>query len=83
MSQALREYTYPFFAVIVLRQNKMTIVARLEGPIEPEILIAELRRIMADNEASLIVTRAERWVISLFSSLPDIDADTRLTSSSP
>ncbi|KAJ8322057.1 hypothetical protein KUTeg_000528 [Tegillarca granosa] len=33
VSQALRENTYPFLALIVLRQNKMTVVARIEGPI--------------------------------------------------
>jgi hypothetical protein len=29
----LKENTYPFLALIVLRQNKMTVVARIEGPI--------------------------------------------------
>ncbi len=33
VSQALRENTYPFLALIVLRDNKMTVVARIEGPI--------------------------------------------------
>ncbi|GBL80691.1 FAS-associated factor 2, partial [Araneus ventricosus] len=59
-SQALRENTYPFLAVIVLRENQMTVVARLEGPTEPEVLIRRLRLIMNDNEASLIAARLER-----------------------
>ena len=33
VSQALRENTYPFLALIVLRDNRMTVVARIEGPI--------------------------------------------------
>jgi len=33
VSQALRENTYPYLALIVLRQNRMTVVARIEGPI--------------------------------------------------
>lgn len=33
VSQALRENTYPFLALIVLRQTRMTVVARIEGPI--------------------------------------------------
>ncbi len=33
VSQALRENTYPFLALVVLRDNKMTVVARIEGPI--------------------------------------------------
>jgi len=30
---ALRENTYPFLAVIVLKDNRMTVVARIEGAI--------------------------------------------------
>ncbi|GIY86534.1 FAS-associated factor 2 [Caerostris extrusa] len=60
VSQALHENTYPFLAVIVLRDNQMTVVARLEGPTDPEVLIRRLRLIMNDNEASLIAARLER-----------------------
>ena len=31
VSQALREHTYPFLAVIALKDNRMTVVARVEG----------------------------------------------------
>ncbi|KAG1692961.1 FAS-associated factor 2-B [Nymphon striatum] len=65
VSQALREGTYPFMAVIVLRQNKMTIVARLSGSISPDELISELTNVMADNESSLVVARADREERSL------------------
>lgn len=60
VSRALKENTYPFLALIVLRQNKMTVVARIEGPIGPGELIEKLERILQDNEASLIAARAER-----------------------
>jgi len=33
VSMALRENTYPFLAVIVLKDNRMTVVARIEGAI--------------------------------------------------
>ena len=33
VSQALRENAYPFLAVIVLRDNRMSVVARIEGHI--------------------------------------------------
>ena len=33
VSQALKENTYPFLGLIVLRENRMTAVARIEGPI--------------------------------------------------
>lgn len=38
MSQALKENTYPFLAVIVLRENRMTVVAKIEGPIGESLL---------------------------------------------
>ncbi|KAK3088816.1 hypothetical protein FSP39_024113 [Pinctada imbricata] len=60
VSRALRENTYPFLALIVLRQNKMTVVARIEGPVGPEELIQRLERNMSDNETSLIAARADR-----------------------
>jgi len=33
VSQALKENSYPFLALIVLRDNRMTVVSRIEGPI--------------------------------------------------
>ncbi|KAL4217955.1 FAS-associated factor 2 [Mactra antiquata] len=60
VSQALRENTYPFLALIVLRQNRMTVVARIEGPIESEELVDRLQTIIQDNEASLVAVRADR-----------------------
>lgn len=60
MSQALRENTYPFLAVIVLREHRMTVVGRLEGLMQPDTLIQRLQQIMADNEAALISARLER-----------------------
>lgn len=60
VSQALRENGYPFLAVIVLHDGRMTVVGRLEGPVEPRELIARLRTIVSDNEVALIAARAER-----------------------
>lgn len=60
VSQALRENTYPFLALIVLRDNRMTVVARIEGPIEKEDLRQRLQIIMADNESVLVAARADR-----------------------
>lgn len=65
VSQALRENTYPFLAMIVLRENRMTVVARLEGPSEPQELLQRLLQIISDNEGSLIAARLERQERSL------------------
>ncbi|KAH9380890.1 hypothetical protein HPB48_012512 [Haemaphysalis longicornis] len=69
LSQALRENTYPFLAVIVLREHRMTVVGRLEGLMQPDTLIQRLQQIMADNEAALISARLERDERSLTQSL--------------
>lgn len=60
VSQALRENAYPFLALIVLRDNRMTVVGRLEGPCTPTKLTEQLQLIVRDNEAYLVVARAER-----------------------
>nr|WMH04084.1 ubiquitin regulatory X domain containing protein 8 [Sinonovacula constricta] len=60
VSQALRENTYPFLALVVLRENRMTVVARIEGAIEGRDLIQRLESVMSDNESSIVAARAER-----------------------
>ncbi|XP_059170313.1 FAS-associated factor 2-like isoform X2 [Physella acuta] len=61
VSQALREHAYPFLAVIVLRENRMSVVARIEGSITgTQELIDRLEQVMAENETSLVAARAER-----------------------
>ena len=43
VSQALRENTYPFLAVVVLRENRMTVVARIEGPIGRNAILLTMK----------------------------------------
>ncbi|KAG9339301.1 hypothetical protein JZ751_023855 [Albula glossodonta] len=60
VSQALRENVYPFLAVIVLKDRKMTVVGRLEGLIQPEDLINQLNFILEANQPFLTSERLER-----------------------
>ena len=61
VSQALRENAYPFLAVIVLRDNRMSMVARIEGRITGATELKErLEQVMSENESSLIAARADR-----------------------
>lgn len=60
VSQALRENSYPFLALVVLRDGRMAVVGRLEGPATPENLMQRLQVIVRENEAHLVVARAER-----------------------
>lgn len=60
VSQALRESTYPFLAVIVLRQHRMMLVGRIEGALSLDELTPRLERIINDNEAFIVAARADR-----------------------
>uniref|UniRef100_A0A286XFH2 Fas associated factor family member 2 n=1 Tax=Cavia porcellus TaxID=10141 RepID=A0A286XFH2_CAVPO len=59
-SQALRENTYPFLAMIMLKDRRMTVVGRLEGLIQPDDLINQLTFIMDANQTYLVSERLER-----------------------
>jgi len=60
VSEALRESTYPFLAVIVLRQNRMVVVGRQEGNIEPAPLVEWFEKTVRDYEAFIVAARADR-----------------------
>lgn len=60
VSQALRENTYPFLAMIMLKDRRMTVVGRLEGLIQPDDLINQLTFIMDANQTYLVSERLER-----------------------
>ena len=60
VSQALRENTYPFLALIVLRQHRMVVVARQEGMVQPDSLTDWLRRTVTEYEAFIVAARADR-----------------------
>lgn len=65
VSQSLRENAYPFLAVIAMRDTKMTVVGRLEGPMNAETLLQRLQTIVVDNEGCLIAARNDRMERSL------------------
>ena len=60
VSRAMRETTYPFLAIVCLRDNRMTIVWRIEGPMGVDELIAVCAQVIDENEPTLIAARTER-----------------------
>lgn len=56
----VQENTFPFLGVICLRENRMTIVGRILGSLEPVVLVHKLQTICVANEASLVAARADR-----------------------
>nr|XP_054761028.1 FAS-associated factor 2-like [Lytechinus pictus] len=69
VSLALRENTYPFLALIVLRDNKMTVVLRIEGAVSGESLIERVQRTMSETEGYLVAMRMERQERNLANTL--------------
>ncbi|XP_012154417.1 fas-associated factor 2 isoform X2 [Megachile rotundata] len=60
VAEALKSGSYPFLAIIVLKDNRMTIVGRMEGTPSPSDLISRLQTIVEHNEINLIQARQER-----------------------
>ncbi|CAK9814691.1 FAS-associated factor 2-B [Anthophora plagiata] len=60
VAEALKSGSYPFLAIIVLKDNRMTIVGRMEGTPSPSDLMSRLQTIISHNEINLIRARQER-----------------------
>lgn len=60
MSYILRESTYPFLALVVLKQGRMVVCERVEGAVGVDELLARLRAAITNNEGELVVERTER-----------------------
>lgn len=64
VSRALQRRTatavFPFVAIIVLRDNRMSVVARFEGLMEATRFATSVSRVISDNETALEVTKADR-----------------------
>ena len=60
MSYILRENTYPFLALIVLKQSRLEVCERVEGYVGRSELVTRLQQAIRDNEGELVVERNER-----------------------
>ena len=65
VSYILRENTYPFLALIVLKQSRMVVCDRVEGTVEKAPLMRRLEAAIRNNEGELVVERNERCVWAL------------------
>ncbi|CAG9773169.1 unnamed protein product [Ceutorhynchus assimilis] len=61
----LRCGNFPFFGMLVLRENRMTTVGRLEGFSDPGLLLQRMRTIVNQFEMSLVQARADRFEQSI------------------
>lgn len=65
VSQTLRACSYPFLAVIVLKESRMCVVGRMEGPTDSTELLSRLGAIVTSNVSYLDTARSERIARSL------------------
>lgn len=69
VSQSMRERTYPFLAIVVVVNGRMTIVARMEGSVDGPELGRRLQTVIRDNEACIVAARHDRMERSFNQSL--------------
>lgn len=60
VGQLFRPSHYPYLSVVVLKEGRMTIISRMEGFCEAQLLVQRLRMIVAEFEINLIQARADR-----------------------
>ncbi|CAG9812442.1 unnamed protein product [Phaedon cochleariae] len=66
---AVKANHYPFLAVLVLKDNRMTIVGRLEGYSDPGLFVQRLSSVVNEYEINLVSARADRFEASINRSL--------------
>ncbi|KAL1488970.1 hypothetical protein ABEB36_014753 [Hypothenemus hampei] len=62
---AVRCGHFPFMAILVLKDNRMTLVGRLEGYSDPDLLLQRLRTVVNEFEVNLIQARTDRFEQSI------------------
>lgn len=60
VSHSINARSYPTLVIIALRDNKMTVMGRMEGDCTPDELLARMRRVVGDNERWLNAARHDR-----------------------
>lgn len=66
VAQLYKANHYPYLAVVVLKDNRMTIVSRMEGFCDANTLIQRLRTVVAEFDINLVQARADRYNIQSF-----------------
>ncbi|XP_030750066.1 FAS-associated factor 2 [Sitophilus oryzae] len=58
---AVRASYFPFMALMVLKENKMTIVGRLQGFTDANIFLQRMHTVVSEFEINLVQARADRF----------------------
>lgn len=60
VTQLFKPSHYPYLSLVVLKDHRMTIVSRMEGYCDPQVLLQRLQIVVAEFEINLIQARADR-----------------------
>lgn len=60
VAQLYKSSHYPYLAVVVLKDSRMTIVSRMEGFCDANTLIQRLNTVVAEYDINLVQARADR-----------------------
>lgn len=69
VSHSINARSHPILVIVALRNNKMTVMGRMEGDCTADELLARMRRVVGDNERWLNAARHERLERSLTQTL--------------
>lgn len=69
VSHSINARSYPILVVIALRDNKMTVMGRMEGDCTPDELLTRMQRVVSDNERWLNAARHDRLERSMTQTL--------------
>lgn len=69
VSHSINARSHPILVIIALRDNKMTVMGRMEGDCTADELLTRMRRVVNDNERWLNAARHERLERSLTQTL--------------
>lgn len=69
VGHSINARTHPYLVMVVLRDNKMTIVARMEGDSTADEFLSRMRRVVSENDRWLNAARHDRLERSLTQTL--------------
>lgn len=62
VANSMSAHSYPLMIIIGLRDNKLTLMARLEGSCPPDVFLGRVKQVVKENEMWLNLARSDRYM---------------------
>lgn len=69
VANSMAAHSYPLMVIIGLRDNKLTLMGRLEGACAPDLFLTRIKQVVKENEMWLNLARSDRYAFPVFKSL--------------